>query len=48
MIATHQRNLDKDFSEISELKYAPKTSDLVKSGFAHVDLAVSTLCGAGV
>ena len=48
MIATHQRNLDNDCSEISELKYAQKTSDVVESGFAHVDLAVNTLCGAGV
>ena len=48
MIETHLRNLDKDCSEISELKYAPKTSDFVESGFAHVDLAMSTISGAGV
>ena len=49
MIATHQRKIDKEYSEISKLKYAPKTGVLVESGFARVDLAVNTLyCGAGV
>ena len=48
MLATHRRNLDKDCSHVSELKYAPTTSGLVESGFAHVDLCVSTLCGANI
>ena len=47
MIKAHLRNLDKGFSGISELKYAPKTSGFVESGFAHVDLAMSTAGGAG-
>ena len=48
MLATHKRNLDKDCSSFSELRYAPINSDFVESCFAHVDLATRTLCGASV
>ena len=48
MLATHRRNLDKDCIGISELEYAPITTDYVESGFAHLDLATRTLCGAGI
>jgi hypothetical protein len=46
MLATHDRNLDKDCSTISELQYAPKTTDFVES--SHVDWTTRTLCGASV
>ena len=48
MLATHLRNVDKDCMGISELEYAPVNSDYVESGFAHLDLATRTLCGAGM
>ena len=35
------------WAELSELKYAPKTSNFVESGFAHVDLAMSAISGSG-
>jgi len=48
MLATHRRNLDKDYIGISELEYAPITTDYVESGFAHLDLVTRTLVGAGM
>jgi hypothetical protein len=48
MLATHLRNLDKDCVGISELEYAPINTDFVESGFAHLDRATRTLCGAGM
>jgi len=48
MLATHLRNLDKDCMGISELEYAPITTDFVESGFAHLDLAIRTLGGASM
>ena len=48
MLATHDRNLDKDCSTISELQYAPKTTDFVESSFAAVDWTTRTLCGASM
>ena len=48
MLATHERNLDKDCVGISELEYAPINTDFVESGFAHLDRATHTLFGAGM
>jgi hypothetical protein len=38
MLATHQRNLDKNCTDIAELKEAPVTSDKVESGFGVLDV----------
>ena len=48
ILAAHRRNLDRDCIGISELEYAPITTDAVESGFAHLDLATRALVGAGI
>ena len=48
MLATHERDLDKDCVGISEPEYAPINTDFVESGFAHLDRATRTLFGAGM
>ena len=48
MLATHLRNLDKEFMGISELEYAPIMTGFVESGFAHLDLAIRTLGGVSM
>jgi hypothetical protein len=48
MLATHARNLDKDFVGIFELEYALTNTDFVESGFAYLDRATYALCGAGI
>jgi len=48
MLAMHLRNLNKECMGISELEYAPITTDFVERGFAHLDLAIRTLCGASM
>ena len=41
MIATHLRNLDGDCSMYTELKHAPKVTDLVEAGFGCFDYALT-------
>ena len=48
MLATHLRSVEKDCLGISELECAPITTYFVSSGFAHLDRATRTLCGAGM
>jgi hypothetical protein len=48
MLATHLRNLDKDCLSISELECAPINTDFVEGGFARLNRATRTLCGAGM
>lgn len=47
MLATHLRNLDPDCSHITVLQHAPKTTDSIESGFAHVDRAQKLETGIG-
>jgi hypothetical protein len=44
MLATHDRNLGKDCSSISELRYAPKTTDFVESASSLTWIGRRGLC----
>jgi hypothetical protein len=48
MLATHKRNLDKDCWGITELEYSPINSDVVESGFGHLDLCIRSLHGTPI
>jgi hypothetical protein len=48
MLATHKRNLDKDCWGITEPEYSPINSDVVESGFGHLDLCIWSLHGTPV
>ena len=45
MLATQKRILDKGYWGITELKYTPINSDVVESGFGHLDLCIRSLHG---
>ena len=47
MLATHDRNLDKDCRDIPILKHAAKTTDPVESTFATYDYVLRLRAGHG-
>ena len=48
MLAAHKCKPGKDFWGITELEYLPINSEMVESGFGHLDLCVRSLHGAPV
>jgi hypothetical protein len=48
MLAAHKCKPGKDFWGITELEYLPINSEMVESGFGHLDLCARSLHGVPV